>query len=82
MLREMTFSLGGAAVIALGAALAFGLFVAGAGWPYAGAWLAAGIAVGLGAFFVRIGREARTFRRTWLREVEAGREPPSGGPPS
>ncbi len=81
MLRETTFYIGGVAVIALGVALGAGLFFTGAGWPFAGAWLSAGIAVGLGAFFVYVGRESRTFRLDWLREAEAGRPPPPGGPP-
>ncbi|HTT16761.1 MAG TPA: hypothetical protein VMH49_05340 [Thermoplasmata archaeon] len=81
MLRSTTFFLGGGVVIALGLALGAGLWWAGAGVAYATAWLAAGIAVGLGSFFVAVGRQARAYRRRWLREVEAGREPPPGGPP-
>ena len=81
MLRETTFLAGGGAVIALGLALGFGLWYAGAGVLYWSAWLAAGIAVGLGAFFIRVGQDARAFRRQWLRDLEAGRPPPPGGPP-
>jgi hypothetical protein len=81
MLRERTFYLGGAAVIALGLLLGFGLWISGAGLFFWSAWLAAGIAVGLGAFFVYVGRQARSFRAEWMRELEAGRPPPPGGPP-
>jgi len=81
MLRETTFFVGGAVVIALGVLLGVGLAYAGAGFAYSGAWLAAGIAVGLGAFFLYVGREAKRFRRRWFAEVEAGRPPPPGGPP-
>jgi hypothetical protein len=81
MLRETTFLLGGGLVIALGVALGVGLWLAGAGFEYAGAWLAAGIGVGLGAFLVAVGRDAARFRRQWLRDLEEGREPPPGGPP-
>lgn len=81
VLRETTFFLGGAVVIALGLALGVGLWLTGAGLLFAGAWLAAGVAVGLGAFFVRVGTDARGFRRQWLRDVEEGRPPAPGGPP-
>ena len=82
MLRERTFFAGGAIVIAVGLALGVGLALSGAGISYASAWLASGIAVGLGVFFLYVGREAQAYRRTWMREVEAGRPPPPGGPPS
>jgi hypothetical protein len=82
VLRERTFFLGGVVVIALGVLLGVGLWFAGAGFAYWSAWLAAGIAVGLGAFFVQVGREARDFRREWLRAAEEGRPPPPGGPPA
>jgi len=81
MLRETTFFLGGAVVIVLGGLLGFGLWYAGAGVVYWSAWLSAGIAVGLGAFFLYVGREARAFRGEWLRALEEGRPPPPGGPP-
>lgn len=81
MLRETTFFIGGAAVIALGVLLGLGLWLAGAGIVYWSAWLSAGIAVGLGAFFVYVGREAHAFRRQWLKAAEEGRPPPPGGPP-
>ena len=81
MLRETTFFVGGGAVIVLGVALEVGLWLSGAGLAYAEAWLAGGIAVGLGAFFVRVGADARGFRRRWLAALEEGRPPPPGGPP-
>ncbi len=81
MLRETTFFVGGVVVAALGVLLGVGLWWSGAGVVYWSAWLAAGIAVGLGAFFVAVGRDARDYRRRWLRDVEQGREPPPGGPP-
>jgi len=82
MLRETAFFVGGGVVIALGLLLGLGLWLAGAGLDSWSAWLSAGIAVGLGAFFVRVGRDARAYRRRWLEEVEAGRPPPPGGPPT
>ncbi len=81
MLRETVFYVGGGAVIALGVLLGLGLALSGAGYVVWSAWLAAGIAVGLGAFFVKVGRDARAFRREWLRAAEEGRPPPPGGPP-
>jgi len=81
MLRETTFVVGGAVVIALGVLLGAALWLAGAGFVYWSAWLSAGIAVGLGAFFLRVGRQARQFRRRWLRDAEEGRSLPPGGPP-
>ncbi len=68
-------------MIALGVALGAGLWWSGAGVVYWSAWLAAGIAVGLGAFLVHVGRLARAFRREWHRALEDGRPPPPGGPP-
>lgn len=70
MLRETTFIVGGALTIGLGVALLTGLVWAGAGFVYFNAWLAAGIAVGLGAFFIHVGREARGDRRQNLRRLE------------
>jgi len=81
VLRETTFFVGGGAVVGLGVALGFGLWLSGAGVDFWTAWLAAGIAVGLGGFFVRVGADARAFRRQWLRALEQGRPPPPGGPP-
>ena len=72
VLRETTFVIGGALTIALGLALGAGLFWAGAGFEYLDAWLAAGIAVGFGAFFVYVGRSEGAERRRTLGELEAG----------
>jgi len=82
LLRETAFFVGGAVVIALGVLLGFGLGLAGAGLDAWSAWLSAGIAVGFGSFLLYVGRDARAFRRAWLRAHEEGRPPPPGGPPS
>jgi len=71
VLRETTFILGGALTIGLGVALAAGLLWAGAGVYYFGAWLAAGLAVGLGAFFIKVGREEGEDRRKTLDRLES-----------
>jgi hypothetical protein len=81
MLRESGFFLGGIAVIGLGVLLGVGLALSGAGLYAWSAWLAAGISVGLGAFFLKVGQDARRFRREWLKAVEDGKPPPPGGPP-
>lgn len=78
MLPERVFLLGGWTTIALGVALGAGLWWAGAGLAVVGAWLAAGFSVGLGAFFLRVARDARRHRRGWLGEVAEGRVPPGG----
>ncbi|HLM70028.1 MAG TPA: hypothetical protein VK423_01415 [Thermoplasmata archaeon] len=74
MLRETTFWIGGFVTIALGVALALGLFVAGAGAEYLDAWLSSGVAVGFGAFFVHVAREERRERQSFLATAE--KEPP------
>jgi len=79
LLRETTFVLGGAMVIAMGVALIVGLLWSGAGWEYAGGWLGAFLAIGFGAFFVQVGRGEGAERRRWLREHEA---PETGAPPA
>jgi hypothetical protein len=81
VLRETTFLVGGVLVIGLGVSLGVGLGLAGAGLAYWSAWLSAGIAVGLGAFFLRVGVDARAYRRRWLQDVAEGKAPPPGGPP-
>jgi len=81
MLRETTFLIGGVLTAGLGVALAVGLFLAGAGVEYADAWLASGLAVGFGAFFVYVARGEHLDRLEFLKNVE--REPPDeakGGP--
>jgi hypothetical protein len=72
MLRETTFVLGGALTVGLGLLLGVGLFLSGAGLEFYTAWLAAGIAVGLGAFFVSVGRSEGRERRRALRALEEG----------
>jgi hypothetical protein len=77
VLRESTFVVGGLLVIALGVAFIAGLIWAGAGIDYFEAWLGAGITIGLGAFFVYVGRaEAEDRRRNpaWV-ETEVVPEP-------
>lgn len=81
MLRELTFWIGGAIAIALGAALAAGLLWAGAGLVYFDAWLAVPLAVVLGVFFLHVGSEMRRYRTQYLRAAEAGEPLPPGGPP-
>ena len=81
MYRETTFRIGGILTIALGVALAYGLFQANAGVEFVDAWLAAGMAVGFGAFFLYVGRDLHRYRQEYLAAIEAGRPPPPGGPP-
>lgn len=76
MLRETTFAIGGALTIALGVLLDIGLYFAAAGIEYLDAWLAGGIAVGLGAFFLYIARGEHRERLAFLRN--AGAAPPEG----
>jgi cobalamin biosynthesis protein CobD/CbiB len=79
--RDTTFLTGGVLVIGLGVALAVGLAWAGAGWPYVQAWLGVLVAIGLGGFFVSVGRAERHERRRFPAEHEAGRTPEPPGPP-
>lgn len=74
MLRETTFLIGGGVTIALGVVLALGLYLAGAGVEYFDAWLACGLAVGFGAFFLYVARDEHRDRLAFLASVE--REPP------
>jgi hypothetical protein len=77
MYRETTFRIGGVLTIALGVALAYGLYIANAGIEFVDAWLAAGMAVGFGGFFLYVAREERRDRREFLRSAEEeGRAPP------
>jgi len=55
--------------------------VSNAGWAYAQAWVAVLVSVGLGAFFIHVGRAEGRYRREYLAALEAGRPPPPGGPP-
>jgi hypothetical protein len=75
--RDTTFVIGGALVIGLGIALAAGLAWSGAGWWYFEAWLGAAISVGLGAFFIAVGRAERLEQRRTLRPKETGVPPAS-----
>jgi hypothetical protein len=77
MLRENTFRVGGMVTIALGVALAYGLFSAGAGIEYAEAWLAAGLAVGFGAFFLYVAQDEARRRRAFIGVSEAEPVPAS-----
>lgn len=79
VLRETSFLLGGALMIGLGVALAAGLLWAGAGLDYFGGWLAAGLAVGLGVFFLKVGRAEGQDRRESLARLE--RQANSTDPP-
>ena len=82
VLRETTFVVGGGLTIGLGVALAAGLYVAGAGLEFVNAWIAAGLAVGFGAFFIYVGRSEGKERRRRLRELEGEEERPTKpGPP-
>jgi hypothetical protein len=81
VLRETTFRIGGVLTIILGVSLAYGLFNAGAGVEYFDAWLAAGIAVGFGAFFLYVARDEARVRREFLESVESSAEPSSGSRP-
>jgi len=81
MLRETTFLIGGWITVALGVLLAFGLYSAGAGVEFVDAWLASGIAVGFGAFFLYVARDEHRDRLEFLRKAEESPpEPPGPGP--
>lgn len=79
--RTTAFLAGGAVMIAVGALLAAGLWWARAGWEFVQVWLAAAIAIGLGGFWIQVGRDARRFAREYLDAAEEGRPLPPGGPP-
>ncbi len=78
VLRETTFVVGGGLTIGLGLALGSALYWAGAGFEFFGAWLAAGLAVGLGAFFVYVGRAEGRERRQELGRLETHLEDAAG----
>jgi hypothetical protein len=71
VLRETTFLVGGGLTIGLGIALGVGLAWAGAGLLYFDAWIAAGVAVGFGAFFMYVGRAEGADRRQQLARLES-----------
>ena len=77
MLRETTFLIGGILTIALGVLLGAGLYLAGAGVEYVDAWLASGIAVGFGAFFLYVARDEHRDRLDFL--ARAAPEPSDEG---
>ncbi|HYB79780.1 MAG TPA: hypothetical protein VEG66_08510 [Thermoplasmata archaeon] len=80
MLRETTFLIGGCLLIALGALLALGLYLAGAGGDFANTWLAGGMSVVLGVFFVYVARAEHQDRRAFLEAAEkTPPEPPGPG---
>jgi hypothetical protein len=78
MQRETTFRIGGILTIALGVALGYGLFQANAGVEFIDAWLAAGMAVGFGGFFLYVARDEGRDRREFLRAAREGGRPPPG----
>jgi len=81
MLRETTFLIGGIVTVALGVVLAVGLYLAGAGVEYIDAWLACGLAVGFGAFFLYVARDEHRDRLAFLASVEKQPpDPPRSGP--
>ena len=69
VLRETQFFVGGLLTIALGLALAAGLYWAGVGWEYFPAWLGVGMSVGFGGFFLWVARDEHRARLAFL-EVE------------
>lgn len=81
MLRETTFLVGGCLMIALGALLAGGLYLAGAGNDFADTWLAGGMSIVLGVFFVYVARAEHRDRLAFLEAAEKPPlEPPGSGP--
>ncbi len=82
VLRETAFKVGGGLSVALGLLLGAFLYYAGAGFDYFSAWLAAGLAVGLGGFFAYVGWAEGAERRRSLRRLEGGSETPVRRPPS
>lgn len=81
MLRETTFRIGGALTIALGLAFALSLYLSGAGAAYFGAWLAAGLCVGFGGFFVYVAHDEGRTRREFLASTEHASNGPFTPPP-
>ena len=71
VLRETVFVIGGALTVALGALLGAGLYLNGAGLEFYTAWLAAGFSVGLGVFFIQVGRAEGRERRRELAKLES-----------
>ena len=81
MLRETTFAIGGWITIELGILLAAGLAFSGAGVEFVDAWLASGIAVGFGTFFLYVAHDEHRDRLEFLENAEKGPpELPGQGP--
>ena len=79
MLRETTFLVGGGLMIALGVLLAVGLSIAGDG--LGDSWLAGGMSIVLGGFFVYVARAEHRDRLAFLAAAEKPpSEPPGSGP--
>lgn len=76
MLRETTFRVGGALMVALGVLLGYGLYSAGVGAEFYDAWLAVPLSVFFGVFFLYVahseGKERRAFLRTSLESPPTG----------
>lgn len=81
VLRETTFLIGGILTIGLGVALGVGLYVAGAGFEYYPAWLAAALAVGFGVFFIYVSVDEARERRRFLASTEGNPAAGRNGPP-
>jgi len=82
VLRETQFFVGGLLTIVLGLALAYGLFWAGVGLDYFGAWIAVGGALAFGAFFLYVARDEHRTRLAFLAaEVPGAAESPPARPP-
>ena len=79
MLRETTFLVGGAALVGLGVLLGYGLYAAGVGVEYLGAWLAVPLAFVFGGFFVHVARAERRERLSFLRSAEGPPTSPGRG---
>ncbi|MFZ0699636.1 MAG: hypothetical protein WAN74_05560 [Thermoplasmata archaeon] len=75
MLRETAFGIGGLLLVALGVAFWVALTVAGIGWDgvYLYAYVALGI--GLGGFFVYVGRAERRARQAFLEREDSDLPP-------
>jgi len=81
MLRETMFLIGGYLMVALGVLLGVGLYLSGAGAGFGDTWLAGGMSVVLGVFFMYVARSERRERRAFLEAAEKPPpEPPGPGP--
>lgn len=66
MLRETGFVIGGALLIALGVSFWVALAAAGIGWEGAYLYVYVTLGIGLGGFFVYVGRAERRARQAFL----------------